>query len=359
MERVAVQTFSVGGADQEGPHFSHIAAAAVGPAGELVVVDRMLPSVFLFDARGSLLRSIGRKGQGPGEFETPVDAGFHGDSLWVWDQRLFRLTWFDPLGGTLSDHPFPREQLPGSPWLSHGGRPLSSGTFLLRVGISSQIAADTVLPVPVLLLDGQGQRRLVAELPAEHSRQAVIPFSGSDRQLFMSQPISAQPIVEAESGGSWFFTLRQPVRLANEPVVTITRYDPTGREIDDFAISFTPRPMTRGARGALTDNLLEAMPPALRPELERSQVERAWWVPEIFPPVQQAFADSSGFWLRREGFPGVRDPAIWQRYDLRGRLVASVQLPGDLHGLTTTPTSIVGVRHDALGVPLLHWYEVR
>lgn len=366
-EHEAVLTFRLGAADQDAPHFTYIASAAVGPAGELLVVDRFQPGVFLFDARGDLLRSIGRRGQGPGEFEAPTEAGFFGDSLWVWDQGLYRLTWFDSHGGTLGTRPFPRDEIPGTPWRTGGVRPLRGGAFFLRVGILSQIAADTVLPLPVLVLDRQGERRLIAALPAAYPTQAAIPRRGSVWPIYSPQYIKAQPIVGMERGGSWFFTLRQPMRLTDEPIVAITRYGVSRREIGDFAIgdigdfaiSVTPRPMIPGARDSLADVLLAAVPSDLRPELDRSEVARAWAVPDIFPPVQQAFADSTGIWLRREGFVGRSDPVRWERYDLRGDLVSSVDLPGDLRGLATTPTAIVGVRIDDLDVPLLYRYDVR
>lgn len=52
--------------------------------------------VLEYDAQGRLLRSIGRRGEAPGEFNLPVDAAFAPDgTLWVLDAGNFRLQAFD------------------------------------------------------------------------------------------------------------------------------------------------------------------------------------------------------------------------------------------------------------------------
>lgn len=58
----------------EGPEeytFGEIAGLAVGPDGSIYVVDRQAPALRRYAADGSLVRTIGRKGGGPGEYEQP------------------------------------------------------------------------------------------------------------------------------------------------------------------------------------------------------------------------------------------------------------------------------------------------
>jgi hypothetical protein len=55
-------------------------------------------TIRVFDPSGNLVRTIGRKGGGPGEFRRMLRSGFVGDSLWVYDGDARRLTVFSPEG---------------------------------------------------------------------------------------------------------------------------------------------------------------------------------------------------------------------------------------------------------------------
>ncbi len=57
------------GADPDGFHFGMISGIAVGPSGALYVHDQVTPTLRMYDARGRFVRTIGRKGGGPGEYQ--------------------------------------------------------------------------------------------------------------------------------------------------------------------------------------------------------------------------------------------------------------------------------------------------
>ena len=67
--------------------------------GSVVAVDRASAEVRIYDASGRHLRSMGQRGEGPGEFTNPfilwVTAG---DTLWVGDYRPWRYTVFTAQG---------------------------------------------------------------------------------------------------------------------------------------------------------------------------------------------------------------------------------------------------------------------
>jgi hypothetical protein len=108
----------------EGPAdaFGNVRGVALGPANRLYVADDLSHDVRVFDADGQLVRVIGRKGQGPGEFELPwVVAVDDADTLMVWDQRLMRVSVFDPQGGFLRSFTPPRHWLVNSVQFMPGG----------------------------------------------------------------------------------------------------------------------------------------------------------------------------------------------------------------------------------------------
>jgi streptogramin lyase len=58
----------------------------VGPDGTVYVLDGSAMAVRVFGPRGEFLRSIGRGGEGPGEFRRPMQIIIAPDGgLWVYD----------------------------------------------------------------------------------------------------------------------------------------------------------------------------------------------------------------------------------------------------------------------------------
>ena len=71
--------------------------------GNIYVLDQRDALIRYFDAKGSLLGTIGRKGQGPGEFESPVGMEIVPDgTIVVVDPSLMRLTRLAPDGRLLN-----------------------------------------------------------------------------------------------------------------------------------------------------------------------------------------------------------------------------------------------------------------
>lgn len=69
------------------------------PDGRLAVLDADANVMVLLDSAGTVLRRVGREGAGPGEFEFPSWVGrCNGDSLFVWDPSLARISVFDAAG---------------------------------------------------------------------------------------------------------------------------------------------------------------------------------------------------------------------------------------------------------------------
>jgi hypothetical protein len=116
-----VEELRIGRVDGTGPDvFGGIDAVGVSPVGEIHVIDGQAQEVRVFDERGAHLRTLGRRGGGPGEFNGAYGLSWDGDgNLWVTDSRNARYVVFDP-AGQLVGHL--RREVPGAlfPWL--GGR---------------------------------------------------------------------------------------------------------------------------------------------------------------------------------------------------------------------------------------------
>lgn len=72
------------------------------------VLDVMDKAVYHVDLDGALLATIGRKGEGPGEFSSPMSLDIDADgNVWVADPQLNRLSRFSPDGTPIGDIPTP------------------------------------------------------------------------------------------------------------------------------------------------------------------------------------------------------------------------------------------------------------
>ena len=78
---------------------SDVTFLQVGRDGAIAVGQGQDAQVRLFSATGQSLASVGRQGSGPGEFrQIFFRAGWLGDSLWVFDRGLYRVSLISPVG---------------------------------------------------------------------------------------------------------------------------------------------------------------------------------------------------------------------------------------------------------------------
>src|SRR5688500_207178 len=58
----------------------------VGPNGEVLVFDRQVPALRMYDSAGTYVRTLGGKGGGPGEYQAANGVGVHRDGrIVLWD----------------------------------------------------------------------------------------------------------------------------------------------------------------------------------------------------------------------------------------------------------------------------------
>ncbi len=80
------------------------AAIDVDADGNIWVVDRRLHQMLVVSPEGEVLRTIGRNGEGPGEFRGPRGLGIRGDRVYVLD-NVHGVQAFDMEGNYLAEYP--------------------------------------------------------------------------------------------------------------------------------------------------------------------------------------------------------------------------------------------------------------
>lgn len=74
--------------------------------GKVYVLDQKANNIKIFNSSGKFVRTIGRRGRGPGEFNAPHHFTFAKDRLVIWDQGNYRICTISPEGKFLKSIKF-------------------------------------------------------------------------------------------------------------------------------------------------------------------------------------------------------------------------------------------------------------
>ena len=88
--------------DNQTQVFQDPRSLAVNEKGNFFILDQRACLIHKFDENGRLLGTIGRRGQGPGEFQTPYDILFKNNTLYVADLGNRQVHSFDESGNYIS-----------------------------------------------------------------------------------------------------------------------------------------------------------------------------------------------------------------------------------------------------------------
>jgi hypothetical protein len=115
--------------------FGFVTDAAFGLGDSIYVADAGQQRVLVFDGRGTFARSIGRAGQGPGEFLDPSSIALIADTLFVYDGRQGRVSVLSTTGTYYRAFP------PPSAWATRV-RASGRNTLLFTVAADSFIVHE-------------------------------------------------------------------------------------------------------------------------------------------------------------------------------------------------------------------------
>lgn len=368
------RTTTIGSID--GPDaLSPILDLTVGPDGHVYVAQQFVPHVAVFDRDGRLVRTIGRAGQGPGEFDgNPVRLGWVGDTLWVAD--FSKTTLFSE-----GDEPIDRAEF-STLFVEEGsvfvpGVLLINGSYLAKRSLRGREMLDFARAdeLPLRRFTDAGE---VADT------LAVVP---KNPQVFRGEGFSVHPLWPWE-GVSWL-----PVASAPDgSSVAFTRADGTWFDLIEVGvqgdtllhrrIQYDPRPLedehedwlrtvysgfVAGDYTPESSSSVLTRDNAAR-ERDRREARDALTVPEVFPPVREIVLGSDGsIWVLRElRLPELTDR--WEVYSPDGIQEGSVVISEGRGGfvpwaprltvLHANRNEVWGTTLDDLDVPYIHRYRV-
>ncbi len=318
--------------------FHDIRGAVRLPDGAIVVADGSSRELRLFDCAGRFLASAGRRGGGPGEFESIGLLGrTNADTLLVVDHSLRRVSLFLADGSFMTSANLAHDLPPhlqalgqlGSTSVVIGERP--SRRFPTAPG--SHVMRDS-LDVLSVGLDGEMQVAFGEFLGPETYLRAS---PGSNR----AAPLAFGMETLFAFGTDRLFATAEDGRV-------IQAFSPTGDLAEVYRLERPLIPVRRDDLDLLIEELTDRYGRGRASEIAPLYGEMP--VPDHFPGVGGLVVDRQGYlWVQDYPRPGVQR-VRWTVLSTQGQVLAGTDLPRDLRVSEIGEDYILGIQRDEFGV---------
>ncbi len=325
--------------------FSRIRGLAVGPEGQVYVLQPMEGHVTVLTPEGRLVARMGRKGKGPGEFQSPAAMGILRGDLWVQDPALARITFFRD-GSLRRTVTYFQARLEQGRYLA-AAIPLSParllGVVMRSVGFGQR---NPGYSAPLIVLDTAGAVLDTLAVLRESYPLRLHTGTGS-----MSPPFHDFPLCEVgPEGNVWI--LERPFAEGARSRLTLTEVSPSGDTLRTRTLTGRTVPLTDD----VWDARLERMAGAL--EVERRKLEELARRPRTLVPATALEVGSDGrIWIARERVPGATQRR-WVVLDRELRPEFVVDLPERFNAYDQVGHQMWGVQPDEFDIPHVQRWDV-
>jgi hypothetical protein len=348
-----------------GPDYEFFGISGVAQLrdGTIVVASHGSRELRYYGADGRFLRSVGRNGDGPGEFRSVRRLWIMaGDTSVVWDQVARRLQHFSP------DGTFVRStSVMTAPFAAFSGLPAQPQGVFENGGVV--VFLETRSPgshgVP------QRQPLLVALHRIQQGGWDSVRVVPGTEQIFGPDPDGRGAVTFSYAFGAYAVAAAAGATLAvADPArFHIELFDPAGRPVSILSAAVPGIPVTAEVIEALIGHLMKTVVGA---DDEYSRMLRSAFSARhapFLPAIRAVFVDADErIWVERYDIPGS-GPSRWEVFERNGTWVGRVEMPEGLArgmsdgrsapGFSITAGRLAGVWTDSdTGVETVRVYRV-
>jgi hypothetical protein len=322
--------------------------------GRIVVADGQSGELRFFGADGRHLRSAGRKGGGPGEFQQMQWMGVAaGDSVLVWDPQASRLTVFAP-DGTLA-------------------RAFTPAGLRMFPGVEAAMGDGALLMTPGIDPATMGER------PDGEYRDTTVwmrvPLAGAAPREVSRRP--GEEMFMSKGGGMSMahqVVFGRGLHVAGAPdgfyagdtdAFQIEHRGPDGALRRLIRRPHEPRRVTEADLDAFharqAGMRMVGLPPEMEAQAREMQRTRRERVPHraTLPAFAELLVDATGNLWVRDPRPGEDAPYRWSVFDADGRWLGAVETPADLRVRQIGDGWMLGTARDELDVEHVRVHRIQ
>jgi hypothetical protein len=320
---------------------------AISSSGQVALADG---AAFVGVIDGSRqVQRIGRAGSGPGELQGASSLGWLGDTLWVIDGRLRRISWFHA-GRLIRAMPYIGGRW-GSQLLDLPMALSPQGALVPGMGDG---AAETLYKprrwsVFLASLDGTKVRDSLFDVV---DPSGPLTLARGNGMIVLRQPYSMRTLVGWSGTGAW---LVRADRMSTDNALLggasprLTLRDASGRAIYDVPLPITTRSLPSNEVTQLVDSAVLSLNRNPRlPPVTVAEYRRALMVPARTPALSHLVVLNDGtVLLRRWPSPDGRTDYVVVSPD--GRVRTTLQLPSTQRVLAGDARRIIATRENEDG----------
>jgi len=308
----------IDGTDQQ---LSRVTGVAILPDSAVAIAQGQQAEIRFFSWTGAATGRAGGRGQGPGEFTRIGGVGWKGDSVWVADPGLGRLTLLTATGelGRLIDTPEELVLRVGAgEYRLHAYAPLgmdSTGDLVMSVDVGPAGPELGVDPGTTAIgrVGIDGTVKNIIGLIRSGRTQVSTP-QGTAVVAFANPGYYA---VDPEAG--YVVAAYSPLEGEDAESVLITAWNVRGDTLFDTRIPFEGMPVTAAMKDSVGRRIREVLPPVLAAAVEASPL------PRYVPPVGRILAGRDGtVWIEWADRSGGTEYLV---LDAEGQRMGTLSLP--------------------------------
>ena len=293
----------IAGLEAQPDEFGRVSSAALGPGNEVYIADSYNAEIRVFGLDGGYLRTLGRHGEGPGEFAGITSVAWVGDRLFAMDLIGGRINEFSAEGEVVG-----QRQAPGR-WGGSEALRLYAVASDEAWSIDGDVGEDGIS----LLFIGQtsaGETGDTLRLREDPWDQSITCEYNDGWWSFFENRYSPKLAQHPGPGGTMYLSVTDAYRIA------ITRGADTLRIIER---DLTAEPVTDQEWEAANEDFYNFMTDTPRADCTPAQPER----PALKPFIRNFFiAPDSRIWVEVMRTEGDR----WEVFDPEGRLLGTAPL---------------------------------
>jgi len=310
--------------------------------GSIMVADAGAGSLVLLDSTGHVLRRLGRRGNGPNEFQSIWWLGQCAvDSVFVWDLMLKRMSLVTVDGAIRSQFPFP------------GGSYTAASPHKIACSRASIFAFQPLATTGSPSTTGNSALRGAAQvfIVQKDVIKSLGNFSG-DEIVVMGGGGGPRPLGKQTS----LAVIRDRVYVGTADSAFVDVLSLDGRRLAGVPLSINRRrPSDRNYLSAV-DEMLITVPAQVRSMVKERLLSIP--MPEQLPPYKTIIADSENLLWLLLSFPGDSETRL-QAVNEDGKIIADLRIPLELTVFEIGSDYLLGSYEDSSSEPHVALFFMR